>query len=351
MYASCSSGRSQVGLVGRQSSQSSQAEAISLHCDALNESVVSTSSAAAHVDNVAQRIEKSTSKWQSKGKRNSNKKRRRSIGKSSNVGGKTNSSAYLTGVDYDQKEDLNNNIDGSLLSLPDCQDKKLNGVCDWGKRASPLLKGPQTRKPPEMKILPEESVTPQRLLPYRQSRYTINPRYEMDEFPVVSLGSNSEISLYDIELQVNASYRPSHVPLVSLMSKLNGKAIVGHPLAVEALDNSDRNDVAFGSGLNMYLGAERGSELIMVPGKKKTASRSRFSSRKKPKSRKSGLMSKKMRKLSSLTGQKRGEDNRRPVVEKPKSSVIACIPLKVVFSRINEAVNGSVRLTNRVSTV
>lgn len=338
--------------MGTQSSQSGHAEAISLHCEALNESVLSTSSAAAHVDNVTQRIEKSTSKWQSKGKRNtrdlSNKKRRRSIGKSSTIGGRINSNPYLAGVDYDQREDLNDNIDGSLVTLPDCKDKKLNGVCDWGKRAS--LRASQARKPPELRILPEASMTPQRLLPYRQSRYTVNPRYEMDEFPVGIFGSNPESSLYDIVLQVNASYRPPHVPLVSLMSKLNGKAIVGHHLAVEALDNGDFNDVAVG-GLEMSFGAERSSKLIMVSGKKKTASRSRFSSRKKQKSRKSGLMSKKMRKLSSLTGQKRGEDNRRPMEEKPSSSVIACIPLKVVFSRINEAVNGSVRLTNRASTV
>ncbi|KAK4756611.1 hypothetical protein SAY87_006738 [Trapa incisa] len=347
---SCSSGRSPVGILGIQSSQISQAEAVSLHCEALNESVVSTSSAAIHVDNVTQRIEKNTSKWQSKGKRNSrdlgNKKRRRSIAKSSNTGGRSNPDAYLAGLDFHQKEDLNKKIDRYLVTLPGSEDKKLTGVCGWGKRTS--LRASQKR-PQELKILPETSVTPQRLLPYRQSRYTVNPRYETDEIHVGIFGSNSESSLYDIDLQVNASYRPPHVPLVSLMSKLNGKAIVGHPLAVEALENDDFNVVALGGSEKMF-GTQRSSEIIFVSGKKKNASRSRFSSYKKPKSKKSGLMSKKMRKLSSLTGHKRGGDNQRNLEEKPSSSVITCIPLKVVFSRINEAVTGSVRPTNRAST-
>ncbi|KAK4785101.1 hypothetical protein SAY86_001790 [Trapa natans] len=352
IYTSCSPGRSQIGFLGRQSnqSQSSKAQAVSLHHEALNESVVSACSTATHVDNVTQRIVKSTSKWQSKGKRNSrdlgNKKRRRSIGMSSIAGGSTNPDAYMADLDFNQKENLNNKLDRHLFTLPGSKDKKLTGVCDWGKRTC-SLRVSQTRKPSQLKILSEASVTPKRLLPYRQSRYTVNPRYETDEFSIGIFGSNSESSLYDIELQVNATYRPPHVPLVSLMSKLNGKAIVGHPLAVEVLENDDFNVVTL-DGLETRLGTERSSDVIMVSGKK-NASQSHFSARKKPKSEKSGL-SKKMRKLSSLTIQKRGEDNGRPLEEKPGSSVIACIPLKVVFSRINEAVTGSVRLTNRSST-
>ncbi|KAF6135316.1 hypothetical protein GIB67_002435 [Kingdonia uniflora] len=41
----------------------------------------------------------------------------------------------------------------------------------------------------------------------------------------------------DVNLEVQGSYRRKHVPLVSLMSKLNGKEIVGHPLTVEVLDD------------------------------------------------------------------------------------------------------------------
>ncbi|KAL5211628.1 hypothetical protein ABZP36_022475 [Zizania latifolia] len=41
--------------------------------------------------------------------------------------------------------------------------------------------------------------------------------------------------LFDIDLMVQASYQGEHVPLVSLMSRLNSKAIVGHPVQIEIL--------------------------------------------------------------------------------------------------------------------
>lgn len=40
----------------------------------------------------------------------------------------------------------------------------------------------------------------------------------------------------DIPIEVRASFQGEHVPLVSLLSKLNGKAIVGHPVLVERLE-------------------------------------------------------------------------------------------------------------------
>eukprot|EP01018_Ginkgo_biloba_P005147 Gb_13674 [translate_table: standard] len=43
--------------------------------------------------------------------------------------------------------------------------------------------------------------------------------------------------LVDVDVDVQASYQGEHVPLVSLMSRLNGKAIVGHPVTVETLED------------------------------------------------------------------------------------------------------------------
>lgn len=43
-------------------------------------------------------------------------------------------------------------------------------------------------------------------------------------------------TLIDVEIEVLASYREVHVPLVSMMSRLNGKAIVGHPVNIEVLE-------------------------------------------------------------------------------------------------------------------
>lgn len=78
---------------------------------------------------------------------------------------------------------------------------------------------------------------------------------------------------------------------------------------------------------------------------------SHFSRRKSSKSKKSGLLNKKIRKLSSLTGHRQSEEKRKPVVDKLKGPVIACIPLTIVFSRINEALSGQARSTHRaVST-
>ncbi|XP_042484778.1 uncharacterized protein LOC122065054 isoform X2 [Macadamia integrifolia] len=51
------------------------------------------------------------------------------------------------------------------------------------------------------------------------------------------LGNGMESTLVDVDLKVQASYQGEHVPLVSLMSRLNGKAIVGHPIQIEVLED------------------------------------------------------------------------------------------------------------------
>ncbi|RWW02696.1 hypothetical protein GW17_00034203 [Ensete ventricosum] len=43
--------------------------------------------------------------------------------------------------------------------------------------------------------------------------------------------------LFDVNLKVKASYQGEHVPLVSLMSRLNGKAIIGHPVQIEIVED------------------------------------------------------------------------------------------------------------------
>ncbi|KAJ9179297.1 hypothetical protein P3X46_011105 [Hevea brasiliensis] len=355
-------GRHQVGALGRHSSQSSQAEAVSLRNEVLNESG-STSSAATHVNNISQRIEKGTSKWQLKGKRNSrhiNKNRKHDKRKYMAMDDEPH--AYLAGIEHldgffpssDKKVDC----DGTRRSLAsyNCNlqmkskriaDDHVDGVRDWSKsfshRESHMRGG-----------MMEVSLPPQRSLPYRQSRFTVNSRYQASDFP----GRNiTDSKLYDVKLEVNANYQPQNVPLVSLMSKLNGKAIVGRPLTVEVLDDgycdlimsSNECDPTHAPALEaaeLRHAAMQNSESGRITAKHMTM-QPHFSPSKSPK-RKCGLLSKKIRKLSSLTGNK--EEERKPVVEKLKGPVIACIPLKLVFSRINEAVNGSARQTHRALT-
>ncbi|XP_038979190.1 uncharacterized protein LOC120109527 [Phoenix dactylifera] len=49
------------------------------------------------------------------------------------------------------------------------------------------------------------------------------------------LSDRTRPMLFDVDLKVQASYQGEHVPLVSLMSRLNGKAIIGHPVQIEIL--------------------------------------------------------------------------------------------------------------------
>lgn len=352
--------KAQLSNLGRQSSQSSQVEAASLACNHVNESGCN-SLAAVRVDQVGQKIDKGTSKWQSKGKRNSrqlSKNRNRHPGRYLEMDEESNT--YLTGLHNtdgclpgSERKPGSTFIDGSVTShvkLKSGSEGQVDGVPDWGLRVFPGES--HVKRQAELKPLPNGSPTSQRSLPHRQSRFAVHSRHKTDEYPIGDLYSNSP--LYDVELEVKASYRPTHVPLVSLMSKLNGKAIVGHPLSVEVLDGGhcdnlvntgscDANNLSTWGGSKMAHPVHRSSAHVRRTGKS-------HSRKKSSKAKKSGQLSKKMRKLSSLTGHKRGEDMGKFAVEKPAGPVIACIPLKVVFSRINEAVNGSARPTHRALT-
>ena len=44
-------------------------------------------------------------------------------------------------------------------------------------------------------------------------------------------------TLVDVDLRVQTNYQREHVPIISLMSRLNGKAIVGHPIQIEELED------------------------------------------------------------------------------------------------------------------
>lgn len=51
------------------------------------------------------------------------------------------------------------------------------------------------------------------------------------------------IEWVDIDLKVQASYQGERVPLVSLMSRMNGKAIIGHPVQIETLEDGSTNEL------------------------------------------------------------------------------------------------------------
>ncbi|GMJ11350.1 PWWP-DOMAIN INTERACTOR OF POLYCOMBS1, PRO-TRP-PRO-TRP protein 1 [Hibiscus trionum] len=53
-----------------------------------------------------------------------------------------------------------------------------------------------------------------------------------------NFGGKRRSMLIDADLKVQTSYQKEPVPMVSLMSKLDGKAIIGHPIQIEALDDN-----------------------------------------------------------------------------------------------------------------
>ncbi|TYI47625.1 hypothetical protein E1A91_D13G187100v1 [Gossypium mustelinum] len=63
-----------------------------------------------------------------------------------------------------------------------------------------------------------------------------------------NFGGKRRSILIDVDLNVQASYRKEPVPIVSLMSKLDGKAIIGHPIQIEALDDNSTETLLSANG-------------------------------------------------------------------------------------------------------
>ncbi|KAL2943520.1 hypothetical protein RDABS01_031868 [Bienertia sinuspersici] len=157
-------------------------------------------------------------------------------------------------------------------------------------------------------------------------------------------------SLYEVEVTVEST-RPQvqHVPYISLVSKVSGKPITGHPVAVEALEDRlcDLPIDHLATGSCDLDDQDAKVNCVVEPKKHKTMHkklRSHYSRRKWKflKSRGHGSSSKKTRKLSSLTGaDKLILEKRKPLVQSSKDPMLACVPLKIVFSRINEALSRS----------
>uniref|UniRef100_A0A1J3I4W6 PWWP domain-containing protein n=1 Tax=Noccaea caerulescens TaxID=107243 RepID=A0A1J3I4W6_NOCCA len=163
-----------------------------------------------------------------------------------------------------------------------------------------------------------------------------------------AMGRNSQ--LYDVNIEVKANYKPRSVPLISLRSKLNGEAIVGHPSTVEVLEDGSCDRVLYNHTKSLGFPIVDNDVKPKPSWNKKSKNKKPHIPPHKPssKSKKSSPLSKKTRFLSALSGQKLTVVSKEKLMtEKTKEQVVACIPLKVVFSRINEAVKGSPRQVHR----
>ena len=293
--------RCAIGASGRRSSRSSQAELLCVSNELNNESGSTSSAVADPESNISKTIEKGSSKWQHKGKRNSRHTKKTPTNETDD---KQNTSGaakeeHLDGFDVGSDQKLAEDGSNELDSTP-------------------------------------------RLLPFRRSRLTVHSKYQRSEFSFTKLGCNA--SLYDVEVMVKANYRPQHVPLVSLMSELNCKAIIGHPLTIEVLEDGHCDELSSRSELDpRSVESSRSVQSSSLKGKTSgkrhaRAFQPRSSTGKALKTKNSGQLSKKTRKLSSLTVEKQFVDE-----SKSKGAFIACIPLKVVFGRLNDAVDGLAR--------
>ncbi|XP_022718551.1 uncharacterized protein At1g51745-like isoform X2 [Durio zibethinus] len=75
-----------------------------------------------------------------------------------------------------------------------------------------------------------------------------------------NLGGKRRSMLIDVDLKVQASYQKEPVPFVSLMSKLDSKAIIGYPIPIEALEDSSTDTLLptngyFSNGLISHDGS------------------------------------------------------------------------------------------------
>ncbi|XP_022745720.1 uncharacterized protein At1g51745-like isoform X2 [Durio zibethinus] len=61
-------------------------------------------------------------------------------------------------------------------------------------------------------------------------------------------GGKRRSMLIDVDLKVQAGYQKEPVPIVSLMSKLDGKAIIGHPIQIETLEDGSTETLLPTSG-------------------------------------------------------------------------------------------------------
>lgn len=183
------------------------------------------------------------------------------------------------------------------------------------------------------------------------------------------IGGKRKLMLYEVDLKVQgAGYQREPVPLISLMSKVNGKAIIGHPIHIEALENDSTekfltscdpqpawktarrtaNSRAPRPSLPSLDDEEYNEENFLsdqewkAPRKKSSSGGSNKKGNQMRTSRKvptktSVASNQKTRTLTSIASEKRVGNSQNDGFTKPEYTgpiTVACIPSKLVFSRL-----------------
>ncbi|KAI7725523.1 hypothetical protein M8C21_007065 [Ambrosia artemisiifolia] len=277
------------------------------------------------------------SKWQLKGKRNSRKYTERKVVSSPSMG-MTSSGGWM-------KEEVYGYVGGGG-----------GGIINWedpDPEPEPCLKGGYWEQYHDPPVYISSSSSP------RQIHFGTGRIKSM---------------LIDVDVGVQSGYQREHVPMISLMSKLNDKAIVGHPIPVETLEDTSSDFIlsAAASGEDESLGGgdstlqpwrtarrtakcrvprpphlsalEEDEYLVDEDGKGNRKSRKLL---KKAHQRKTSTSScnQKIRTLSSIGGTQQQKQQIMDLVcyedegvMKPETlpTAVACIPVKLVFSRLHE---------------
>ena len=314
-----------------------------------------------------------TSEWHTKGKRNA---RHLSVNKhvdSEIIADKIDQSDTCLVNRTTLKETVNSTSDESLTSDSSCQQIKCMSISeardatgDQKPKISLVNAGNQNFSGENGHVDPAENVNACNSIPHAigsgallssvllnstMSTHVSLPPRQIRLPSRYRVSENSSCHLYDVELTVQSNYQGQRVPLVSLRSKFNGKAIVGHPVTVEILGSSrcatncsikkllkERANTTTKSQAKGGRGASR-EKTCGAP-----MSKSPWSNRKPSSGKKSGFSPRKIRRLSSFAADHKAKENRRTlVVEKIGGPAVSCIPLRLVFSRLNEALSGSAR--------
>ncbi|XP_068653139.1 uncharacterized protein At1g51745-like isoform X2 [Aristolochia californica] len=169
--------------------------------------------------------------------------------------------------------------------------------------------------------------------------------------------------LFDVYLEVQATYKGDYVPLVSVTSKLNGKAIVGRPITVDVLEDGFCDNLMTSIDLwprtsscelynlqrteslepliDVVVQTHQCGYLPQTKMEAKVCNPTHLSVGlgRLSKFRKCTNLPKKTRKLSSIAveGEPREQERKVALMDNWNSLDTACVPLKVVFRRINEA--------------
>ncbi|XP_060207741.1 uncharacterized protein At1g51745-like [Lycium barbarum] len=155
---------------------------------------------------------------------------------------------------------------------------------------------------------------------------------------------NSTKTLMDVHMAVQGTYRVEHTPLVSLTSRLNGKAIIGHPINIEVLYDSSIFPAKKESSYQLKS-TNRMPQLVWRKSKRTpvcyTSSTSSFATKHESiqqSNKKLGDSSSQARKNGPFNTKSRGKLSKKPNVSKNKPRTVlpsvTCVPVKDIFIKL-----------------